>query len=721
MYILACLFDQICVFKPATSKPGNSEVYIIGKGFRGISDELLEAMLQHVGKDVFHTSAMLPLELLDPAFVEEAQRCAKVFADAQRETIELNIQRENRLSGMERKAIYDTKTWFAGFWIKHYDVQPLLPRDFIAPGANLTGSNNNTSNALGRRKRMGGTLADRQEQYKRRREGWDGGDGAEAPADMQGGAGAAGGGNGTLYAPGAPEGAGARGTSGVEDLQDAGTSKAMAMMRKMGFAPGSGLGARGQGITAPVEAYDGPSRAGLGSDAPPDASLLALVPYADELTNEDLLVPPLDGWLEAQTVAELQPLRRSKFFAMESALLQLKTSREGHRSRLGSWTACPHALPCMSVAGSGGGVDASFWHLSCVLRAFPDVASGSKGPQDRLRVLDLSPSGLGPLQRLAATGRPISAAVAGARDGLDGLGAWGDVTCAVLTAGGSPGGAGLSAASAERLTDQFVALGQVSCLTEQGRRQHMKLCARQPPFGAGLLGFARYLMAGAVRMVSARLAQPSLRSQAHLVLGWLAPSEEVAGSFPAGSADAVLELERVPAVRGRLLWEALCGILALAEGGNLVLRVPDCLTRATVGVLYVLHRSFARTHVARAGTQCAASPDWLVVLWDFLGLRAAAKRVLSAALDRHNALGDGCAEELADVVPPVEYMGSAFFKYICTRNALLGKHEVERRNGIAGAAARGEARRVAVAEACDALGLPDQARAQLEAWGSGGA
>ena len=192
-----------------------------------------------------------------------------------------------------------------------------------------------------------------------------------------------------------------------------------------------------------------------------------------------------------------------------------------------------------------------------------------------------------------------------------------------------------------------------------------------------------------------------------LVLGWLALSEEVAGSSPAGSADAVLELEHVSAVRGRLLWEALCAVLGLAEGGSLVLRVPDCLTRATVGVLYVLHRSFARTHVARAGTQCAASPDRLVVLRGFLGLRAAAKRVLSAALDRHNALGDGCAEELADVVPPVEYMGSAFFKYICTRNALLGKHEVERRNGVAGAGAGEEARRVTVADACDALGLPD--------------
>ena len=34
LYLLGCLFAEVHVYKPATSKPGNSETYIIGKRFK---------------------------------------------------------------------------------------------------------------------------------------------------------------------------------------------------------------------------------------------------------------------------------------------------------------------------------------------------------------------------------------------------------------------------------------------------------------------------------------------------------------------------------------------------------------------------------------------------------------------------------------------------------------------------------------------------------------
>ena len=34
LYLMGCLFQEVHVFKPATSKPGNSETYIIAKGFK---------------------------------------------------------------------------------------------------------------------------------------------------------------------------------------------------------------------------------------------------------------------------------------------------------------------------------------------------------------------------------------------------------------------------------------------------------------------------------------------------------------------------------------------------------------------------------------------------------------------------------------------------------------------------------------------------------------
>lgn len=49
LYLLSCLFERFSVFKPATSKAGNSETYLVGIGFKGISKEFLEALLLHVG------------------------------------------------------------------------------------------------------------------------------------------------------------------------------------------------------------------------------------------------------------------------------------------------------------------------------------------------------------------------------------------------------------------------------------------------------------------------------------------------------------------------------------------------------------------------------------------------------------------------------------------------------------------------------------------------
>ena len=46
--LLATLFDELYVSKPLTSRPGNSEVYLVGKGFRGISRELANALLDRL-------------------------------------------------------------------------------------------------------------------------------------------------------------------------------------------------------------------------------------------------------------------------------------------------------------------------------------------------------------------------------------------------------------------------------------------------------------------------------------------------------------------------------------------------------------------------------------------------------------------------------------------------------------------------------------------------
>jgi 23S rRNA U2552 (ribose-2'-O)-methylase RlmE/FtsJ len=44
IYILYCFYDDVHIYKPFTSRPANSEKYIIAKGFKGISDNILQKL-----------------------------------------------------------------------------------------------------------------------------------------------------------------------------------------------------------------------------------------------------------------------------------------------------------------------------------------------------------------------------------------------------------------------------------------------------------------------------------------------------------------------------------------------------------------------------------------------------------------------------------------------------------------------------------------------------
>lgn len=44
IYIMYCLYDKVYIVKPLTSRPANSEKYIVALGFRGINNDLLESL-----------------------------------------------------------------------------------------------------------------------------------------------------------------------------------------------------------------------------------------------------------------------------------------------------------------------------------------------------------------------------------------------------------------------------------------------------------------------------------------------------------------------------------------------------------------------------------------------------------------------------------------------------------------------------------------------------
>lgn len=91
LYILSCCFEELHIFKPATSKEGNSEVYVIGLGYKKetLSDRVIEKMISEF-KD--ETKSLLPLEAIPKEFLQQVIEAARFFMNLQVGVIEGNIR-----------------------------------------------------------------------------------------------------------------------------------------------------------------------------------------------------------------------------------------------------------------------------------------------------------------------------------------------------------------------------------------------------------------------------------------------------------------------------------------------------------------------------------------------------------------------------------------------------------------------------------------------------
>ena len=50
LYLVSTLYNNVYIYKPLTSRPANSEKYIIAKGFKGIDSNYLKSLYSIVAK-----------------------------------------------------------------------------------------------------------------------------------------------------------------------------------------------------------------------------------------------------------------------------------------------------------------------------------------------------------------------------------------------------------------------------------------------------------------------------------------------------------------------------------------------------------------------------------------------------------------------------------------------------------------------------------------------
>lgn len=88
LYLLAICFETIFITKPAGSLADSAEKYVVCKGFQGISQKILNKLLQHVNTPSM--TAIFPRSFIPETFLEEILKCSKFFAEKQIQATERN-------------------------------------------------------------------------------------------------------------------------------------------------------------------------------------------------------------------------------------------------------------------------------------------------------------------------------------------------------------------------------------------------------------------------------------------------------------------------------------------------------------------------------------------------------------------------------------------------------------------------------------------------------
>jgi len=159
LFLLWDLFEELHLSKPATSKSGNSEIYLVAKGFQGASPELLEILLSHANTTT--QRILFSKEALPPILLQSVRDASKQFTNWQIETIERNLNLEGKRSRADDRAIRAEKQAVAEEFIHRFQLIS-IPEDFkLVPNTNLLENQLSTGGIEPGYRSLSGTLADR--------------------------------------------------------------------------------------------------------------------------------------------------------------------------------------------------------------------------------------------------------------------------------------------------------------------------------------------------------------------------------------------------------------------------------------------------------------------------------------------------------------------------------------------------------------------------------
>lgn len=134
LYLLGCTFEELHVFKPGSSKSGNSEVYVICLRYKGI--QIIEHIWDQLIRPYKSFScenglAMFTIDQINAELISQVKICADFFMQKQIHTINCNIEHFRKSSAFESVKTKEIRFEVANYYLRRYEVIRIPPQKKI--------------------------------------------------------------------------------------------------------------------------------------------------------------------------------------------------------------------------------------------------------------------------------------------------------------------------------------------------------------------------------------------------------------------------------------------------------------------------------------------------------------------------------------------------------------------------------------------------------------
>lgn len=128
MYLLNCIFQNVYVFKPASSKCGNSEVYVICLRYKGkeiLRNAWNSLMGPYKSPESTLSLSMFSLDQIDGSFIQQIISCSNYFMNLQVAAINDNVKHFKNPDNSDSDLVICRKICVVNYYIEKYNVRSI--------------------------------------------------------------------------------------------------------------------------------------------------------------------------------------------------------------------------------------------------------------------------------------------------------------------------------------------------------------------------------------------------------------------------------------------------------------------------------------------------------------------------------------------------------------------------------------------------------------------